>query len=79
MKYLQKIATAYGYTIQRGSCDGYNGYHVYNRHHVSVGRFFDSLDSVADYFANKIKVVSNLYGKPSYKTRKGLVSPAKEG
>jgi hypothetical protein len=55
MKYLQKIASAYGFTIQRGSCDGYNGYHVYNRHHISVGVFFDSLDSVADYFANKIK------------------------
>lgn len=55
MKYLQKIASAYGYTIQRGSSDGYSGYHVYNRHYVSVGVFFDSLDSVADYFANKIK------------------------
>lgn len=54
MKYLQKIASAYGYTIQRGSCDGYSGYNVYNRHHMSVGMFFDSLDSVADYFARKI-------------------------
>jgi hypothetical protein len=54
MKYLQKIASAYGQTIQRGSSDGYSGYHVYSRHHVSVGMFFDSLDSVADYFARKI-------------------------
>lgn len=54
MKYLQKIASAYGCTIQRGSSDGYNGYHIYNRHHISVGMFFDSLDSVADYFARKI-------------------------
>ena len=55
MKYLQTIASAYGYTIQRGSSDGYSGYNVYNRHHISVGVFFDSLDSVADFFANKIK------------------------
>jgi len=54
MKYLQKIASAYGFTIQRGYSDGHSGYNVYNRHHMSVGMFFDSLDSVADYFARKI-------------------------
>ncbi|MFZ8899687.1 MAG: hypothetical protein ACO20X_14235 [Alphaproteobacteria bacterium] len=55
MKYLQTIAAAYGYTIQKGYADGYSGYRILNRHHMSVGKLFDSLDSVADYFADKIK------------------------
>ncbi len=54
MKYLQTIAAAYGYTIQRGYADGYSGYHILNRHHI-VTHFFDSLDSVAEYLANKIR------------------------
>tara|TARA_R100000084_G_scaffold107768_1_gene68714 strand:+ start:110 stop:292 length:183 start_codon:yes stop_codon:yes gene_type:complete len=55
MKYLQTIAAAYGYTIQRGYADGYSGYHILNRHHMSVGMFYDSLDSVAEYFADRIR------------------------
>jgi len=55
MKYLQTIAAAYGYTIQKGYADGYSGYRILNRHHMSVGTLFASLASVADYFADKIK------------------------
>jgi len=55
MKYLQTIAKAYGYSIQKGSSDGYSGYRVLNQHGMSVGVFFDSLDSVAAFFADKIK------------------------
>ena len=55
MKYLETIAKAYGYSIKKGSSDGYNGYRIFNRHNVSVGVFFDSLDSVAEFFAKKIQ------------------------
>ena len=55
MKYLQTVAAAYGYTIRRGSSYGYNGYHMLNRHGLSVGMFFNSLASVAEFLAKKIK------------------------
>ena len=60
MKYLETIAKAYGYSIKKGSSDGYNGYRIFNRHNVSVGVFFDSLDSVAEFFAKKIQSQQHL-------------------
>tara|TARA_B100000212_G_scaffold329271_1_gene294338 strand:+ start:4320 stop:4487 length:168 start_codon:yes stop_codon:yes gene_type:complete len=54
MKYLQTIAKAMGYHIQKGSSDGYSGYRIINRRGLSVGQFFENLDDVADYLAKKV-------------------------
>ena len=56
MKYLQPIAEAFGFRIQKGTSDGYSGYRLINgRTGLSVGVFFDSLDSVAEYLAAKVR------------------------
>jgi len=55
MKYLQPIANAMGLRIQKASSDGYSGYRVLNRHGMSVGKFFESLDSVGEYLAGRVK------------------------
>ena len=54
MKYLQPIAKAMELRIEKASSDGYSGYRVLNKHEMSVGQFFDSLDSVAEYLSGII-------------------------
>mgnify|MGYP003647560659 FL=1 len=71
MKYLQIIASAYGYTIQRGSSDGYSGYNVYKRNRISVGVFFDSLDSVAEFLGDKIREEGALLHKYMHRAGAG--------
>lgn len=54
MKYLQPIARAMELRILKASSDGYSGYRVLNKQGMSVGQFFESLDSVAEYLAGRI-------------------------
>ena len=56
MKHLTLIANALNLRIHKTTDCGYSGYRVINnRTGMSVGMFFDSLDSVAEFLAAKIK------------------------